>query len=601
MSGVYHVLLGGQGFLLDPVDGYTVRALPQVVLDPLPGSGGSRRLSTDPFYERVQRQRRFGAGEGVARFDDPARPDGWLSGSGILVDADGSLRLGPAVADSGAGPAFGTGATCFALHGGFLYAGLDGAPGQVWRFDGTSWTLAFATGKPGVRALAGYRQFLYVGNAADGDVQRWDGTSLATAFSTPGVTSVRALCVGTIDGSYLYAGSSIDGGSAFVEQYDGTARVTLATLEEPCVEAVVVLDGRLYVCAGDERGQPRGALYSYAGGGLVAERSFGDGYATAAMGLGGRLVLGWSSGGRVLAWDRAARTLVDLRPPTASAAVVRGLVSLSGALWLAERDAGGMLALRRFEPSARNGAGAWSCAAETPAAGEVLGLAAYGGELFVGLASATGSAPIMRADPRAAGTSGSMESAPFDDDLPELDKAWRAVSLSHAPLPTGATLAVEARAGEGDSWQSLNAVGGQAGSVESTFTPAAALVARSLQLRVTLARGSGPSASPGLREIAVRSVLVPPPRREWTLRLLLEGDATRPLRRLDSTPEPLSGRQLAAALWALRAQPGPLSFVDLEGATHEVWLRDLREAPRRAAPLVPDAPWTIAHATLVEA
>jgi hypothetical protein len=46
---------------------------------------------------------------------------------------------------------------------------------------------------------------------------------------------------------------------------------------------------------------------------------------------------------------------------------------------------------------------------------------------------------------------------------------------------------------------------------------------------------------------------------------------------LDGTPAAQTGEQVSAALWDLKGQPGPLTFVDLDGASHAVWLTEYSE------------------------
>ncbi len=596
----YHVTLGGQGFLIDPAS-YVVRSLAQVPAGALPA--GEAPATADPFYERVQRQRQFGQGDGVRRFADPGQPDGWVRGSGVVPGPGGSLRLGPLVADSGAGPVFGQGARAFAVFRGRLYVGLEAAPGEVWSFDGATWSLAFTTGKPGVRSLAVYRDALYVGNGGDGTVQRWDGSALTTAWTNASVASVSAMAVAWFDGSArLFLGNSASAGPGWLQAFDGSAQSIVAVLEEPRVEALAVADGRLYVGAADPTGQPRGSLYAYAGAaaGLAHERAFGDGYPVSAATLEARLVLGWSAGDRVLAWDRRAGTLADLLTGSAEGAgpdPVRALVAFGGALWAGFRDpAGGSVAVRRYDPAR----GAWSVAVAGVAGDEALALGVFGGSLYLGVARAAGGAEVSRLGLDGFESPGEVETPPFDHGLPDLEKSLRLVELRHAPLPAGASIGLDYRLDTAAAWQTLGSAD-VAGTEVTTLPFPPGTVARGTAFRARLARGPALADGPELREIALRAVLAPAVRRQWELAVLLEGDAQRPLRRLDNTLEPRSARQLAAALWALRAEPGPLPFVDLEGRARQVWFRELKEVLQRRAQADPASPWTVAHLVLVEA
>lgn len=592
----YHVTLGGRGFLMDPA-AYAVRALPQP--GPASVAGAGAPVSPDPFFERVQRQARFTSGQGQPRFADPDVPDGWTIGTAVVLTPDGALRIGPPLVDAGAGPLLGQGVRAFALYRGRLYAGLDNAPGDVWSFDGATWALAFTCGKPGIRALAAYKDFLYVGNGGDGAVQRWDGTTLTTEFTNAGATAVSALRVAWFSGgARLYVGNSEDGNQAWLQSYDGVALTNLGALEEPRIETLAVAGGRLYVCAADPTGQARGALYSYGGSSstFLLEHAFADGYAVAAAPLpDGRLALGWSMNGRVLTWQQG--TLTPL-PFSAGAGAVPALATFAGALWVGFRDpVTATLGLLRYDPVP----GALSTAATGAVGDAPLALGAFGASLYLGVQQLAGAARAYRADLAACATSGQIETAPFDGGLPDVPKSVRAASSRFAPLPAGASIALDYRVGSG-AWVLLGTAS-TAGSDEAELPFPGGVEATALAFRARLTRGPGSADSPELRSVALRYVLAPPLRREWTLSVLLEGDAARPLMRLDNSPEPLTGRQLAAALWALRQQAGPLTFVDPEGRSYQVWLRDLKESTsKRGAALIPaDQPWSVAQLTLVEA
>lgn len=597
---MYHLTLGGQGFLVD-LASYTVRgAEPLAAAASVATLGAADAAAVDPFFERSQRQIRFSAGMRVQRFADPAQPDGWSSGVGLVPTDDGALRLGPDLVDGGAGSTFGQGVRAFAVFRGALYAGLNGTPGEVWARNGAAWSLAFTTGRPGVRAMAVYRDRLYLGCAGDGAVLRWDGTALSTAWTNAGVTAVDAMCVWWVSGaSRLLVANSVDGGQGWLQTYDGVANGVVGTFEEPRATAMAALDNTLYVAAADPLGQPRCTLYGTAGTSATfsARASFSDGYPVSLHPLNKRLVMGWSRDGLVRAWDPSTLVLTELY---AGAGPVGGLALVDGALYAGHRDAsGGAPGLLRVDATTS------SVSAATLATGAVvdepLALALFGDQLWLGAGVAAGGAKVYRADPTAYRASGEVASAAFDGGLPELDKVWRAAWLRCALLPTGASLDLDARLSEGAGWTPLGSLS-TAGAQEALFPFPAGWQGSQVWLRLRATRGAGAAASPEVREIGVRFVLVPAARRVWRFDVLLQGDPPRrPMRRLDGTTEPLGARSLAATLWGLRSQPGPLSFVDLEGAAHQVWLRGLEETVRAAPTGTPSATWSIARVTLVEA
>ena len=63
----------------------------------------------------------------------------------------------------------------------------------------------------------------------------------------------------------------------------------------------------------------------------------------------------------------------------------------------------------------------------------------------------------------------------------------------------------------------------------------------------------------------------------WTLGVLLEGTAELPLITLDGANEPLTGTQLTSALWSAAESTGPVTLVDLDGASYAVYVTDVRE------------------------
>ena len=103
------------------------------------------------------------------------------------------------------------------------------------------------------------------------------------------------------------------------------------------------------------------------------------------------------------------------------------------------------------------------------------------------------------------------------------------------------------------------------------------MTCRQVAFRLLLGGPAGAAGSPVVRDWLLRYAVAPELKREWELPVILEGTAELPLARLDGTPEPLTGAQLSAALWALKGQAGPTTLVDLDGSSRAVWITDLRE------------------------
>jgi hypothetical protein len=117
---------------------------------------------------------------------------------------------------------------------------------------------------------------------------------------------------------------------------------------------------------------------------------------------------------------------------------------------------------------------------------------------------------------------------------------------------------------DGSTWANIGVAG-------------ASTTGRQIAFRITLAGTAGASTSPILYELTLRYVPRPAVTREWELAVVLEGTAELPMITLDEAPEPLTGVQLAAALWTAAGQADPVTFVDLDGVSYQVYVDDLRE------------------------
>jgi hypothetical protein len=256
------------------------------------------------------------------------------------------------------------------------------------------------------------------------------------------------------------------------------------------------------------------------------------------LAFGGRLYAGlaWSDGFRTVVASADGAAWHELRPEGLTAAGVGGLGvrhlgALNGALYLAEEVASGT-----------------------------------GATLYrLGLGSAYNAM-------------GTLETARFDAGLPSVDKAWRRLTVTHSPLAAGQSVAVAYRLDGATVWTSLLS-NSTTGSTTSTATFAHGTSGREIELQLTL--GSGGSTTLVVKSVLVEYALVPDVRREWQFDVLLEGTASAPLRTLDGQPEPLTGAQLSAALWAARGVKGTVAFADLDGASHRVYCADLRETVAR--------------------
>src|SRR5439155_24251650 len=138
----------------------------------------------------------------------------------------------------------------------------------------------------------------------------------------------------------------------------------------------------------------------------------------------------------------------------------------------------------------------------------------------------------------------------------------------HSALALGQQVEVQGRFEDTGAWTSLG-TSNTLGSTSATFTLPLGSAGKRWAVRVILS-GLG-SNSPQLGDLVVRYQLATDPMREWTFAVILEGTAELPLVTLDGTAESKSGETVSADLWALKGQAGPLTFVDLDGASRAAW------------------------------
>ncbi len=573
---MYHVTLGGQGYLID-LRSYRWRAHAPFA----PKRAQGERTYGDLVHDQVYQVSDWGGGEGFLQVD-PAHPDRWRTGFGVDVFSEpGSLRLGPELVTVGTVAA--DEATVAQVYGGSLYVGFSN--GAIYRWDGVTWTLAFQipSGDP-VRSMAVFGGKLYVGLGTDGRVAELSGTSWTfPKLTVPGSLGIRAMATFYRQtAQYLYLGSTgatngsvywWDGATVSAKQYD---------FEEPRPEVALVLGNRLYFFVADPASR-RGAVYSVddAGGGGVyrAHVAIAEGHPTCGVVWDGVIYLGIGLEGRILAWDGARLARVQQPRSTMPGHELRGMAVWDGALWVGSADGAGGVGLLRYGvgtqgPQDDSGVG-WTRPVTGLAGATPRAVAIYGGQVYA-LTAGAGSAAVYRAN----GTyraGGQLETGLFDARLPSVEKVLRSVTLNHAPLASGQSIQVQYQLEGVGAWSTLGTTS-NTGATTATFGfPPPPPICKQVAFRLVLAGPAGAGSSPQVYDWTLRYALAPELKREWELSVLLEGTAELPLTRLDGTSEPLTGAELSGSLWALKGQPGLTAFVDVDGASRSVWFEELRE------------------------
>jgi hypothetical protein len=334
-----------------------------------------------------------------------------------------------------------------------------------------------------------------------------------------------------------------------------------------------VLNGRLYFACSSLGTAPRLGLYSVddgpSGGTWRQHGHLMDLVCFEMVQYQGALYLGCSPGGLVLRWDGSQFTKVlqlgtQQLPHTAD---IRGMTVFGGALWIATHDASGPFLLRY------DGEG-WSRPVSGLAAEQPRKLWAYRGELQVGtLNGALGTWFRSTSGVRTAGT---LDSGLLDCGLPGVSKLFRSVTIVTSALATGQAVQVQYRLEDTGGWTTLGTLTGGSATT-ATYSFAANTTGRQVELRVNLTTSAGGNGSPVLYQLALRYVPRPAVAREWELAVVLEGTAELPLVTLDQAPEPLTGAQLAAALWTAAGVAGTVTLIDIDGASYQVYVQDIKE------------------------
>lgn len=568
---MYHVTLNGQGYLID-LDRYVRRSF-----DPF----AAKRAQGDRSYAdlrgttQVLRLTDWSGGEGRTQQDQSGAAM-YRTGEGIDVASQpGGVRLGPemvsrvsqGVAESGA----------LGLYNGHLMIG-DSA-GNVYRFDGASLTLVGNVGGP-VRSLATFLNRLYIGREGSGAVYSasaiWNfGLAFTVPGASTGIYSMRTFYRQSAQYLYVLAAGNGKGGVGTVQWWDGASLSPIQyDFEQLSPFASAVLGNRLYIFASDGAPAYRLGVYSVddsGSGGVYRHHVTVDGVFCweAVVYQGAVYVLG-SPGGRIFKWDGSTLTQVyQLSTPAAPyGGGLFGAAEWQGALWIGIVDAAGTLGLLRYDGTS------WSRPVSGLAGTAVRKLQAFNGQLHA--ATARAAAGTVYGTTGGSRTTGTLETSLIDVGLPNVLKVLRSVALVHGPLASGQSVQIEYRVEDSGAWTTLGTSSAQ-GATTATFAFGETVACRQVAFRLALTGPGGAGGSPVVYDVLLRYGLAPAIVREWELAVVLEGTPEMPLIRLDGSAEPLTGQQLSALLWTAKGIGTPVPFVDLDGASRQVWIEEVRE------------------------
>jgi hypothetical protein len=565
----YHVTLNSQGYILD-LGRYRKR-----VHEPFVSKQGQGAVAVGDLKgpEEVFTISDWSGGEGYVQHDE-AHPGRWRQGSGLDGAASvGGLRLGPRASSSFVGGQ--SYARPLGVYGTRLIVGLPS--GAVYAWDGTTSTLLQTMG--GVPTCADvFQGKLYVGNATNGKLASWDGTTWnATAATAAGpIFTLRTHYRQAAQ--YLYAGAEAagTGGTGRAYFWDG-ASLSLGQFdfEEQTPFASFILNQRCYFVTGDAFSL-RWGIYSVdnggAGGTWRCHARLSGGYGIAAAVLGSVAYIADGVGGRIWSFDGDSKVELVKQLSSGGAAyggALRGIAAWRGALWVGAQDGSG-IGLLRYD-----GAG-WSRPVTGVTGTDPEALATYNDQLWIGTISAPTGGAVWPVNPLTFAASGTLESGLISLGLPGVSKLLRSVTLVCSALASPQTVKVEYQLEDTGGWTTLGTLG-TLGATTATYAFAPSTICRQVAFRLTLTGSAGASTSPTVYQVAVRYVPRPAVTREWDLAMVLEGTAELPLVTLDGSAEPLTGAQLTGALWTTAGASGPVTLVDLDGASYAVYVKDLRE------------------------
>ncbi len=573
----YHLTLGGQGYLID------LASYKKQAGDQFAGKQAvSTRLYSDLRDVEVWAQQDWSGGRGGKRWTK-GEEDRFAGGSGLNSLVAAELTSGykaSAISNWNPSPAVLSIQGGLVTYKGALYWGTASG-GNVYAWQASSEGSAagsLSIAGSSVGSLGVYKDAVWYGSGSDGKLWKFDPgaatfTLATTIAGSPTGINAQAVYLPSGTSRYLYLGVDYSAG-AIVWQWDGTTATQLLTTELASVSYMFVFSGLLFVAGYDSGGN--GLLYSFDGTSWHLVLQLAENWIQSGALFGQEYYLGSGRDNRI--WRFDGRDLVEVFAGySPSGSRIRGMLAAGGVLYagacasdsyrtlIASQDGDRWHELR---PSGLTAAGSNGLG--------VRYLGALNGTLYLGeeLSSGTG-AKVYKLDVGSYSSSGTLETVRFDADLPSIDKAWRRVVVTHSPLASGQSVAVDYRLDGATSWTALVS-NSTVGTTTSSATFANGTYGREIELRYTL--GSGGSTTVTIKSVLVEYALVPDVRREWQFDVLLEGTAGAPLRTLDGTPEPLTGAQLASALWTARGTKGTVAFTDLDGTSYRVYFADLAES-----------------------
>lgn len=587
----YHVLLDGQGYLID------TSSYRREVAQPF----APKTRSGDPRYQDLQvgsawAQESWAGGLGF-RDHDPAFPDRYDLGVSIDHTLAGDIKLGRSLSAVFT-PASATELYALQVYQGSLFATRGDGQEVYSSADGSTWATSLSSGKTALRAMALAFGWLLVGSGSDGHILKYDGTAWTNPWVSPTGLSVRSLAgwhPTNITTEFLYAGISLSGSKSELRRVDSAGTMAVIhTTQLPHIEAIIPWSDDLWYCAMSDIAGVRGVLHRYNGTVIRVVAEIPDNAISSFAVYRNRLYAGSRTRGKV--WEVAADGLTEIWTIPDQAAIggvsaytfpIRGMVVENDRLHVAVVTTDG-LGTYVFD-----GQG-WSLPNTGGAGQEPRGIASFNSQVYLANKSAAG-ARIYRVND-AYQTSALLVSNWFDAELAGADKVWQRLTLFHEALVSGQSVTVDYALDGSGSWINLG-LSNTVGATSKTFSFPLGTAAKRIRLRLTLVGTT--TASPTVASVLVEYVVMADTKRRWRFDALLEGTASAPLVRLDNSSEPLTGAQLSDAIWTTRGRKQAVAFTDLDGEARTVYFAELEERVAEQSQRLGDA--TRGRVVLVEA
>jgi hypothetical protein len=567
----YPVTLDGQGYLLD-LSTYKKHSAPTFA---------QKTRSGDPTYSDLLDHGALALESwygGVEQVDyDPAHPDR----SQLLRSLDpsnGGLTLGPKLTtryQPGGGVNEFWSVTPYGTK--LFVTRADGQ--EVYESaDGIAWALSYNSGETALRQACTWFDRLAVVSGGSGKVFTYDGAAWAL-FSTTGAASLQCCADAiTLGADPLWVGGK-DAAAPFARLYSistaGAATNVAYIYPYHQVDAICVHGNLIYYAARTTSGAIRGTVRYYDGSVHKVIANLADNAVTAMCSYRNDLYAASYTQGLIWRVDPSGLTRVFAIPTVTGiggshsyALPIYGMTVHNDRLYVSTADAGGIGAYQ-FDG---NG---WSAPIAGGLGTEARGLGSFASSLFQ-LTKSVAGARVFQADPANAQSPGTLITPWYDANLASLSKAGLRVTLRHSALAANEAIQVEYALDDASAYTVLGTSNTLA-STSKVLTFSSVTFTR-IRFRVQLSVVTT-TAAPSLKALLFEYDLANTEglRRQWEFEALFEGTGELPLITQDQAPEPLTGVQLSAAAWVTRAKTSTVNFLDLDGVTYSVHVKDLEE------------------------